>query len=227
MCFHHWIICRCTTRGNRPIAGIRIPLLHFLIKSTKGITSNEFLIQNLPGSSGRLDIVLRCILAAFTFGTQGIYIHSILNGPPSPPKAIHFTGEQLHELPIDEIEMAKLFREILDPTNPIQKAGISITADSFLDTAANLGKIGTLFLLKEDAPLFNYHFVEEKKGTTTSFILSDHLNLEAAEENYLINELGATPINLGPKSYLASHCIIFLLMELQNYRKNKRGIMLD
>ncbi|NVM30084.1 MAG: hypothetical protein HWN65_14670 [Candidatus Helarchaeota archaeon] len=192
--------------------------LHFLVKSTKGVTSNKFLIKDLTGTSGRLDIIFRCLLAAFSFGSRNIFFHAVLNGPPNPPKALTFNGNRVGELPIDEIGMAHLFQTLLDPTKPLQKEGITLVHRSFLDLASELAQEGPVFLLKENFPPFKESLVDLQKEKhaihSIIFILSDHIDLEPQEEEFLINKLQATRVNLGSRSYLASHSIIFLLMKL-------------
>ncbi len=169
-----------------------------------------------------MDIIFRCLLAAFTFGPQHISFHAVLNGPPDPPKTVSFEGAELDPLPIDEIQVAKLFQQILDPDQLSQHAGISITAKSFRAMATSLSAKGKLFLLKENAEQFQTHLPHvlagEDAGPAMIFVLGDHMDLEQEEEDFLIEKQGAIPISLGTKSYLASHCIAFLLMALKKFR---------
>ena len=53
------------------------------------------------------------------------------------------------------------------------------------------------------------------ENQSLSFILGDHVDLTYQECEFLIENLGATGVSLGPQSYLASHCIIYVLMELK------------
>ena len=191
---------------------------HFLVKSTKGVTTNKFLIKDLTGTSGRLDIIFRCIQATFSFGYKNIIFHTVLCGPPNPPKSLDFIGNQLKDLPLDEIRMARLFQGILKGS---QFEGISITDKSFLQLASELTQIGPIVLLQEDSLPYSDYLNELNKVKenieSLTFILSDHIDLEPSEKDLLRNKLGATLISLGSESYLASHCIIFLLMKLKGY----------
>ena len=179
------------------------------------------MIKDLTGTTGRLDIIFRCILAAFSFGKHDIIFQTVLNGPPDPPKSIEFNGNRLNELPTDEIQMARLFQTILDPKNQKQIEGITLRPKSFLQSASELARKGPIFLLQEDGLHFldySDELINKKAGVNSLiFILSDHIDLKPQEKEYLIERLGATQISLGSQSYLASHCIIFLLMKLKEW----------
>jgi tRNA (pseudouridine54-N1)-methyltransferase len=191
------------------------------VKSTKGVTSPKFLIRDLAGTSGRLDIICRCLLGAFSFGYQDIFFHTVLNGPPAPPKAIEFFGNFLEPLPSDEIGVAKLFQALLVPQIGEYSKGIRVTSASFLEVSSALAQQGPLFLLQEKvAPLRERlaTFAKSKAALeSVSFVLGDHLDLTEEENRFLKEELEAIPVSLGAESYLASHCIVFVLMELQKF----------
>lgn len=198
-----------------------ISTLHFLVKSTSGVTTDKFLIKDLTGTSGRLDIIFRCVLAAFSFGINNICFHTVLHGPPNAPKAVEFDGNQLETLPIDEIGMAKLFQSFLQPGVSNLPKGVMITKTSFVQLTQKLGQKGPLFLLKEGAtPIQEYindNLENISSNSSLNFVLSDSVDLERNEEDFLINTLYAIPISLGANSYLASHCIIFLLMKMKQH----------
>jgi tRNA pseudouridine-54 N-methylase len=142
----------------------------------------------------------------------------VLNGPPDPPIALTFVGNQMEPLPLDEIGIAQLFQRILDP-NPTRIKGISLTKKSFLQVAQELAQAGRLLLLQENTrPLWDYLDTLKNQDLdfeSIAFILGDSLDLKKEEEELLLNDLGALPVSFGLHSYLASHCIIFTLMELK------------
>jgi len=142
----------------------------------------------------------------------------VLNGPPNPPISLTFNGSKLKNFPSDEIRLARLFQTFLDPQRATHIEGISLESKSFLEVAHELAQHGWVFLLGENFPPFETYLkgLNHKKSEikSLSFILSDNIDLEKQEEERLIKELDAKPISLGTKSYLASHCIIFLLIEL-------------
>ncbi|MHA1264296.1 MAG: hypothetical protein ACTSRS_03595 [Candidatus Helarchaeota archaeon] len=185
------------------------------MKSTKGVTSDRFLIKDLTGTTGRLDIIFRCILAAFIFGKRNIFFHTTLHGPPNPPITFEFNGNKLENLPLDEIRMARLFQTLLHPTNPPFYKGIIRSRKPFFEIATELSQLGPLFLLKESAPSFQDILTSLPPASIFTFILSDFVDLQPSEERLLIKELHARPISLSLTSYLASHCIIFVLMHLR------------
>ncbi|HUX98807.1 MAG TPA: hypothetical protein VMV49_04590 [Candidatus Deferrimicrobium sp.] len=192
------------------------------MKSTDGVTSNKFSTKNLTSTSGRLDIIFRCLLAAFSFDYTNIIFHTVLNGPPNPPKALKFVGNQIDPLPIDEIGMAQLFQMILDPNNSKQLEGVYLTNSAFLQVAQELAQEGPLILLQEKTLPLQDYFNELKNKVinldSIIFILGDSLDLKNDELEFLVKELNAIPVTLGSQSYLASHCIVFVLMELEKLK---------
>lgn len=122
-------------------------------------------------------------------------------------------------LPSDELGVAKLFQTLLTPQSDEYFKGIRITPTSFPDVSSLLAQQGPLFLLQENAtPLRNrLATVAKSKGAfeSVSFVLGDHLDLTNEENRFLLEELESIPVGLGVESYLASHCIVFVLMELK------------
>ncbi len=143
----------------------------------------------------------------------------MLHGPPHPPKAIEFIGNRLKDLPIDEIQMARLFQQLLDTQKPTFIEGITLSNTSFFQVAERLAQDGALFHLKEGGISFQEHLTDNFKEISVqhslNFILSDSVDLEDYEEDHLVQKLSAIPISLGAQSYLASHCIQFLLLQLK------------
>jgi tRNA (pseudouridine54-N1)-methyltransferase len=180
------------------------------------------LIRDLTGTSGRLDIICRCLLGAFSFGYQNTFFHTVLNGPPIPPKAVEFIGNFLDPLPPDEIGVAKLFQALLMPLDSNHYKGILLTTKSFLEVSSALAQQGPLFLLQENAaPLRDQlepFAKSESAFESVTFVLGDHFDLTKEENRFLLEELEAIPVSLGAESYLASHCIVFVMMELKKLK---------
>ena len=105
--------------------------------------------------------------------------------------------------------------------------GISVSNHTFLQVAENLSKKGPLILLKEGAPMFSQYLADNTgellDQSSLTFVLSDYVDLELDEEDYILNKLKATTIGFGTQSYLASHCIVFLLMEWRRFKKRKKS----
>lgn len=50
--------------------------MKFIIVGHKAATSGEFLLNDMPGSAGRIDILARCIHSAFFKGRRGFNLQS-------------------------------------------------------------------------------------------------------------------------------------------------------
>jgi len=94
-----------------------------------------------------------------------------------------------------------------------------VTTNSFPEVSSALAQQGPLFLLQENAAPLRDHLTTFAKSKCAfesfSFVLGDHLDLTKEENIFMLEKLEAIPVSLGAESYLASHCIVFVLMELK------------
>ncbi|MCS7386187.1 MAG: tRNA (pseudouridine(54)-N(1))-methyltransferase TrmY [archaeon GB-1867-005] len=189
----------------------------FVLKASTAITSPNFLLRNVAGTSGRLDVVCRCILSAFRVdGLIRNYVdfYAVLEGPPSPGKVLSVHGSLLRGLPESEVEVASIIRDLLamgeglHPNNP----AFRIDKGDFRRLILNLVSSGVklLYLHERGIPIERLKFDFK---SSHAFILGDHLGLDAGSERFL-DSIGAGRVSLGPLSYLASHCITILHEEL-------------
>ncbi|MCG2825706.1 MAG: tRNA (pseudouridine(54)-N(1))-methyltransferase TrmY, partial [Thermoplasmatales archaeon] len=88
----------------------------FLLIGHRVKTSGDFTLNDLCGSTGRLDVLLRCINAAFFLSgdiRRDTEIYLVLLGEPEPPKTIHLIGSELKYLNPDERSTGALIRNAL------------------------------------------------------------------------------------------------------------------
>lgn len=189
------------------------------------MTTHKFLLKDITGTSGRLDIICRCLIAAFSLGYEEIEFHTVLHGPPNPPVALEFDGSILKALPHDEISLARLLQQLLDPKASIP-LGIQRSKKTFINIVQDLRTRGPVLLLKEGYPHISLALERLSRikpiPKALSFVLSDLIDLTSEEEAILISELECQPVGLGRQSYLASHCIILLRLALQPNEFNRR-----
>ncbi len=182
---------------------------HFYVKS-QGITGARHInLKDLPGSSGRLDIVARCINAAFWLSGEirrNVTFHTILHGEPYTPVYIRLEGDKLRKVSPDERSIALFLKKALERMEDREETspGIFASKKSFEELAEE-NEDKSFYLLDEEGTSID----EIKFDDIPFFFLGDKRDLTPDEKQFLIKK-GAKPISLGKKSYLSSHCIIIL-----------------
>ena len=194
--------------------------LIFFIRSAT-VNLHKYTIKDIPGSSGRLDVISRCVLSALTLNNKlekgvqrwvfldkyGTFIFNsdLFNDEYFPKNEIRLTdffvefikkkkkGEKYPETPLDSIKYSKL--SIFD--------AIKIFVE----------KKYKIFVLNEKGIDFKEVFEELSSKDNLVFILGDQsgdlLNKNELKKLNLIN------VSLGSRSYLASSTIRLIKMNLQ------------
>jgi len=181
----------------------------------RAITSADFKLDDLCGSTGRLDILLRCVNSAF-FLSHGIRkdveIQLMLLGEPNPPKTIRIDGSEVKYLNPDERSTAALIRNALLQKGEGERKcspGIYVSERSYGEVLSNVSKESKMYYLREDGE--DIRTVEFGKDPT--FVMGDDQDLTNAEEDVLM-AYEPKKISLGPISYHADHCITLVNNEL-------------
>jgi len=188
----------------------------FVLFSSRGFTL-PFDLNDL--TQGRMDLVARCISAAFFISyaiRKDVIFHLFLNGPPNPPRRISFYGNELVGIEPNEKSIAIKLNECLEKGKGLKLSeeikvgnGIFIAKESlekFLKREAKNKKI--VYLHRDGVDLRKYEFPEN-----FIVILGDHKGLPEKIEKFL-ERLNAKKVSLGKIEYLASHCIVILHNEL-------------
>jgi tRNA (pseudouridine54-N1)-methyltransferase len=172
-------------------------------------TDGTFILDDLPGSGGRFDLLCRCVQAALTLshslrGDTDCYL--ILKGAPMPPKTVLIRGSEVRSLNPDERSIAALLRKSLSiPVGNVFRR----TTPGIYVRAAGLEALVTeqSFALAD----------EEGKDIRTipdlsqAFVMSDHLNLTDDERTHVST---SPRISVGPLSLHADHVITLIHNEL-------------
>jgi len=187
----------------------------YVVLGHRAITSADFKLDDLCGSTGRLDILLRCVNSAFFLShgvRRDVEITLLLLGEPNPPKTIRVDGSEVKYLNPDERSTAALIRNALLQKGEGERKcspGIYVSERDYSEVLSNLSKESKLFYLREDG--------EDIRGASfgpdCTFVLGDDQDLTAAEEETLA-AYEPTKLSLGPISYHADHCITLVNNEL-------------
>ncbi len=200
----------------------------FVLYARKGITAPQFSLNDLAGSAGRLDIVARCVTQALWLShklRQNIAFYVVLAGAPDPPKTVGFFSDNIKRLSPDERNVGSWIKKALEAwtkegRRAMEKGGEWVKVQEGIYIA----KKDVVPLVKELKEMCNYNiFVLHEKGedirrtelqVPACFVIGDHIGLPKKVEDYLVKNLGARKISVGPESYLASSCIAVVHNEL-------------
>ena len=194
-------------------------LIFFINSATVDI--GKYTIKDIPGSSGRLDVISRCILSALTTGADleeniqiwvfldkyGTFVFDsdLFNDESFPKNEILLTdffvefikkkkkGEQYPETPLDSIKYLKL--DIFDAVK------------NFVE------KKYKIYVLNEDGRDFKEVFEELNSKDNLLFILGDQSGDLLNDKE--LKKLNLVDVSLGNRSYLASSTIRLIKMNLQ------------
>jgi tRNA (pseudouridine54-N1)-methyltransferase len=187
----------------------------FVVVGHRAITSAQFNLNDLCGSTGRLDVLLRCINSAFFLShdfRRDVELYLVLQGEPNPPKTIRLKGDELKYLNPDERSTGALIRNALlkkienqEGQEIMSTPGIYISKTGLKETLEKLSGISKLIYLREDGEYFD----PKDSHEDLTFILSDDRNMTEDEEKEIQN-FTSRICTLGSTSYHSDHCICII-----------------
>jgi tRNA (pseudouridine54-N1)-methyltransferase len=189
----------------------------FVVIGQSARGSPDFSLDDLPGTSGRLDVLLRCVRAALLVShgmRRDTAIYLVLLGDPRVPKTLRFDGACARFIRPDERSAGVLVQKMLaagreGPGFVTVRPGIAISHGGLSAALADLGD-ATPYVLEEGAPDIRAAAIDPREA---AFFVGDHLGLEEAARS----ELGAlrpTALGLGPISVHAEDAVTLVANEL-------------
>ena len=195
----------------------------FVVIGQTAIASPDFVLDDIPGSTGRLDVLLRCVRAALLVShglRRDTVIYLVLEGGPRAPRSVRISGATAEYLRQDERSLAGSLKSMLgyvDDKDAFDegKRGISIARGGLDVVLADLG-VSTPYVLDEGGADVRG---AELDAENPVFFVGDHKGF-SAETRARIDAFGAKPISVGPISLHADDAIVIVGNELDR-RKMK------
>jgi tRNA (pseudouridine54-N1)-methyltransferase len=182
----------------------------FAIVGSTATASDDFSLDDLPGTSGRLDVLVRCIRAALLHShgvRRDAIVYLVLLGGPRAPRTLRFDGANAKFVRPDERALATLVKKSLAPRADAGAAGAAESAaHGFLEIRPGIAVArGGIDAILADAPTAEKYLLDENGADIRAetiaddaiFFLGDHLGLDAAARA----AIGAAhAISVGPTS---------------------------
>ena len=179
--------------------------------------SAAFLLNDLAGTSGRLDVLVRCVRAALLVShglRHDTVVYLVLLGDPRAPKTLRFDGASARFIRPEERSLATLAQKMLaagreGPGFVTVRPGIAISHEGLSAVLPELGG-ATPYVLEEGAPDIRDAPVDLGDAV---FFFGDHRGFEGSVRAELA-AIGAIPLGLGPVSVHAEDAVTLVVNEL-------------
>jgi tRNA (pseudouridine54-N1)-methyltransferase len=192
----------------------------FIVMGQKATASSDFSLDDLPASSGRLDVLLRCVRAALLVShglRRDTVIYLVLQGGPLAPRTVKIDGRTAEYVRPDERSLAGAIRNLLGRDHSSLKGtafgestrGVSIASGGLDAVIADLGSF-TPYLLEEGASDLRASPIDLEHP---AFFVGDHLGT-SEDARARLAALGAIPVSVGPVSVHADDAITLVANEL-------------
>ncbi len=194
------------------------PLMRrFVIVAQKARASADFLLVDIPSTSGRLDVLLRCLRAALLVShgvRRDTIVYLVLLGDPARPLTLRIDGAASRYLRPDERSLATVIKKAFALPRGSSaftevRAGITM-AEGGLETLAGDLAGSTPLVLDEHGDDLREEALDADDLT---FFLGDHLGFETQALAF-VQELGARAVRGGPLTLHSEDVISLVHNEL-------------
>ena len=179
----------------------------FVVLGHEAATDPDFDLDDLPGGAGRLDVLCRCVNAAFLLShgiREDVELFLVLRNSLT----LRLVGSELQYLSPDERTVASLLRSGIEAAGETvglieveSTPGIHVSKRGFEAVLDDLE--GTVIQLHENGQPAS----EAEPPENPAFVLSDHEDFTGAESD-LLDQRADVRMRLGPKALHADHAIV-------------------
>ena len=180
----------------------------FMILGHEAPMTSDFPLDALPSEAGRLDVLCRCVTAAFLLShgiREDVGVHLVLDDEFT----VHFDGATLRRLNPDERSTAALIRTALEHRDEAighmeaeSSPGVSISRKDFETVLDGAAAEGTVVELHADGD----PVVEVDPPADPVFVLSDHRDFTEAERA-LLEDRATRRVSLSPERLHADDAV--------------------
>lgn len=180
----------------------------FIVIGHDAPTTPEFSLDDIAGGAGRLDVLCRCVNAAFFLShdvRKAVRVHLVLGDEYT----VRFDGATVRRLNPDERSTAALVRAALERREgaighqPVESTpGVALYRMGFEATLEAVARDATVVQLHEEGT----PVVDVDPPADPLFVLSDHRDFTEAEAA-LLADVADERVRVGPELLHADHAI--------------------
>lgn len=193
---------------------------NFAIIGQKARSDEGFLLDDLPGTSGRLDVLLRCLRAAMLTShglRRGVVVYLVLRGAPLGPRIVRVDGAAVQFLRPDERSLAIRVKKVLASRADENaddwvtvRPGFAVARGGFERVLADVDD-AVPYILDEGA--VDIRDTAELVDAHALFVIGDHLGVPD-DVRILLDAARARRISVGPVSVHADDVVALVTNEL-------------
>lgn len=197
----------------------------FVVLGQKARARPDFLLADIPSTSGRLDVLLHALRAALLVShgvRRDTTVYLALLGEAAAPRTLRIDGSAARYLRPDERSLATTLKKALsvdcEGASFVEaRSGICVAVGGMDVLRSELA--GTcLYLLEQQGADIRGLALSEQQDVT--FVLGDHLGI-GAELRAEWLELGAVPVSVGPTQLHTQDVITLVANELDRRGKSE------
>ncbi len=179
--------------------------LYFLLPSSTIRSETKKTIKSIVGGQERVDVISRCLLNLYRWQkrtNQDFHLILYLSNP-NELSAIYIPISSIRNELRSELDSLRELLAIL--SNP-KEYGLKFEKIFFKELLKNLAKNSVFYYFTPEGKSLEEYDDTTIKEKSNCFVLGSQHDLPQKQEEELFN-IGASPISLGKRDYLASHVI--------------------
>ncbi|MHA1772180.1 MAG: hypothetical protein ACTSYL_01225 [Candidatus Thorarchaeota archaeon] len=180
-------------------------LLQFIQLLPRVPADGDFLLKDLPGSGGRVDLLCRDLSACFDWGPEQWPKEDIELLAMIANRVLLIFRNPREKLPVGERAWAEVIQQSLRGELPSYVTVEETSIDELVGKIINRPDTNIWVLEESGTP------ISEKRlwdcATQNSFMLGDHVGFDSRAQ-MAIRKFDLPRMSLGTTGYLSSHCIV-------------------
>ena len=190
----------------------------FVLIGQTALASGDFSVDDLPSSSGRLDVLLRAVRAALLVShglRRDVQVYLVLRGGSDGPRTLRVDGQTAKFLRPDERSLATLVKKTLGAALTVSdsfvelRPGLQLRAGDLTELLREVGDTPCFALHEEGADIREQAFVNDDAW----YFFGDHLGFDVVSLA-LLERHGCPRIAVGPVSLHTDDVVALVSNEL-------------
>lgn len=202
----------------------------FVVIGQSAVASGDFLLDDVPGTSGRLDVLLRCVRAALLTSHEvrrDAAVYLVLKGGPRAPRTLRVSGADAQFVRPDERSFAGRVKRWLAGSSDDAAEGFVEVVPGVALARGGLEAVmadvhgAAHYVMEEGAPDLRDEALD---ADDVAFFVGDHQGFDA-ETLATLDAAGARRVSVGPVSLHSEDVVALVGNELDRRGRAKRSML--